>query len=151
MNPIMKKIYQEIAEEFKTSSYSPSTGLIEKIVNSQFKFVKDIMATGEKNRPETFKTIQLTHLGKFAVRKKKIEFYRKKVEMSVPEGMEFNKSYVGLVALFALLAVGYLYMDARDVLTDQIKELRIEVNQVKEDYADLQDKYLELIEKLKNQ
>ena len=68
-------------------------GLVEKIVNSQFKFVKDTMATGEKNRPETFKTIQLTHLGKFAVRKKKIEFYRKKVEMSVPEGMEFNKLY----------------------------------------------------------
>jgi len=86
--PIMKKVYQEIAKELEISP-----GLVEKVVNSQFKFVKDIMATGEKNRPETFKTIQLTHLGKFAVRKKKIEFYRKKVEMSVPEGMEFNKSY----------------------------------------------------------
>ena len=84
----MKKVYQEIAKELEISP-----GLVEKIVNSQFKFVKDTMATGEKNRPETFKTIQLTHLGKFAVRKKKIEFYRKKVEMSVPEGMEFNKLY----------------------------------------------------------
>lgn len=93
MNPLMKKIYQQIEKEFNTSSYSPSTGLIEKIVNSQFKFVKDTMATGEKNKPETFKTIQLTHLGKFAVRKKKLEFYKKRVEMSVPNGMEFNKSY----------------------------------------------------------
>ncbi len=86
--PIMKKIYQEIANELQISP-----GLVEKIVNSQFKFVKDTMATGEKNRPETFKTIQLTHLGKFAVRQKKLEFYQKKVKMSVPEGMEFNKSY----------------------------------------------------------
>ncbi len=84
----MKKIYQEIANELQISP-----GLVEKIVNSQFKFVKDTMATGEKNRPETFKTIQLTHLGKFAVRQKKLEFYQKKVKMSVPEGMEFNKSY----------------------------------------------------------
>ncbi len=75
----------------------------------------------------------------------------KGVDKVLPSFSEFLKNPVGLVALFALLAVGYLYMDARDVLTDQIKELRIEVNQVKEDYADLQDKYLELIEKLKNQ
>ena len=75
----------------------------------------------------------------------------KGVDKVLPSFSEFLKNPVGLVALFALLAVGYLYMDARDVLTDQIKELIIEVNQVKEDYADLQDKYLELIEKLKNQ
>lgn len=87
-NPLIKKIFKKISEELQISS-----GVIEKIVNSQFKFVKDTMATGEKNRPETFKTIQLTHLGKFAVRKKKIEFYKKKFEMSVPEGMEFNKPY----------------------------------------------------------
>jgi nucleoid DNA-binding protein len=68
----MKKVFQEIADELQISP-----GLIEKIVNSQFKFVKDTMATGEKNKPETFKTIQLTHLGKLAVRKKKLEFYKK--------------------------------------------------------------------------
>ena len=75
----------------------------------------------------------------------------KGVDKVLPSFSEFLKNPVGLVALFALLAVGYLYMDARDVLTDQIKELRVEVNQVKEDYVDLQDKYLELIEKLKDQ
>ncbi len=75
----------------------------------------------------------------------------KGVDKVLPSFSEFLKNPVGLVALFALLAVGYLYMDAREVLTDQIKELRIEVNQVKEDYAELQDKYLELIEKLKDQ
>tara|TARA_Y100001951_G_C11110439_1_gene167162 strand:- start:293 stop:523 length:231 start_codon:yes stop_codon:yes gene_type:complete len=74
----------------------------------------------------------------------------KGVDKVLPSFSEFLKNPVGLVALFALLAVGYLYMDARDVLTDQIKELRVEVNQVKEDYADLQDKYLELIENLKD-
>ena len=75
----------------------------------------------------------------------------KGVDKVLPSFSEFLKNPVGLVALFALLAVGYLYMDARDVLTDQIKELRIEVNEVKQDYADLQDKYLELIERLKDQ
>ncbi len=85
---MMKKIYDEIAQELNVPSY-----LVEKVVNSQFEFVKNVMAKGEKNKPETFKTIQLTHLGKFAVRKKKIEFYKRKVEMSVPEGMEFNKNY----------------------------------------------------------
>ena len=74
----------------------------------------------------------------------------KGVDKVLPSFSEFLKNPVGLVALFALLAVGYLYMDAREVLTDQIKELRGEVNQVKEDYADLQDKYLELIENLKD-
>ena len=74
----------------------------------------------------------------------------KGVDKVLPSFSEFLKNPVGLVALFALLAVGYLYMDAREVLTDQIKELRVEVNQVKEDYADLQDKYLELIENLKD-
>tara|TARA_R110002020_G_scaffold194371_1_gene395204 strand:+ start:180 stop:449 length:270 start_codon:yes stop_codon:yes gene_type:complete len=84
----MKKIYKEIAEELNVP-----VSLIEKIVNSQFEFVKKVMAEGEKNKPDTFKTIQLTHLGKFAVRKKKIEFYKKRVKMSIPEGMEFNKNY----------------------------------------------------------
>lgn len=74
----------------------------------------------------------------------------KGVDKVLPSFSEFLKNPVGLVALFALLAVGYLYMDAREVLTNQIKELRIEMNQVKEDYAELQDKYLELIEKLKD-
>ena len=63
----------------------------------------------------------------------------KGVDKVLPSFSEFLKNPVGLVALFALLAVGYLYMDAREVLTDQIKELRIEVNQVKQDYAELQD------------
>lgn len=87
-SPILKKVYQEIANELDIP-----LSLVEKVVNSQFKFVKDVMANGEKNRPDTFKTIQLTHLGKFAVRKSKVEYYKRKVEMSVPDGMEFNKNY----------------------------------------------------------
>ena len=36
----MKKVFQEIAKELEVSP-----GLVEKIVNSQFKFVKNTMAT----------------------------------------------------------------------------------------------------------
>ena len=41
----MKKIYKEIAEELNVPA-----SLIEKIVNSQFEFVKKVMAEGEKNK-----------------------------------------------------------------------------------------------------
>lgn len=84
----IQKVFQKVAKE-----QGLSIELVTKIVNSQFKFVKDTMALGEKNRPETFKTIQVTHLGKFAVRKKKIEAFRNQVRMSVPKGKKFNKSY----------------------------------------------------------
>jgi len=85
---VIQKIIQKIAKERKLS-----TEVVTKIVHSQFKFVKDTMALGEKNKPETFKTIQVTHLGKFAVRKKKIEQFRNLVKMSVPKGKKFNKNY----------------------------------------------------------
>jgi len=84
----IQKVVQKIAKE-----QGLSIDIVTKIVNSQFKFVKDTMALGEKNRPETFKTIQVTHLGKFAVRKKKIEQFRNLVKMSVPKGKKFNKNY----------------------------------------------------------
>ena len=84
----IQKVVQKIAKE-----QGISIDIVTKIVNSQFKFVKDTMALGEKNRPETFKTIQVTHLGKFAVRKKKIEQFRNLVKMSVPKGKKFNKNY----------------------------------------------------------
>jgi nucleoid DNA-binding protein len=86
--PQTRRIYEEVARELNLPM-----DLVEKVLDSQFKFVKEVMAQGEKNKPETFKTIQLTHLGKFAVRKRKIEYYKRKLKMSVPEGLEFNKSY----------------------------------------------------------
>ncbi len=86
--PKTREIYEEVAKDLNLPMY-----LVEKVINSQFRFVKEIMAQGQKNMPESFKTMQLTHLGKFAIRKRKIEYYKNKIKMSVPEGMEFNKPY----------------------------------------------------------
>ena len=72
----------------------------------------------------------------------------KGVEKVLPSFKEFMKNPVGLVALFALLAVGYLYIDNKLILTEQVKDLREEVNILKVDYNDLLDKYLAVIEKL---
>jgi nucleoid DNA-binding protein len=73
VDPVIKNIYKQIAEE---------TGLdikqIQEIVKSQFQFVRDIMASASKNDPDSFKTINITHLGKFAIREYKVEEYYKK-------------------------------------------------------------------------
>lgn len=75
MNPEIKTLYKEIS--FK---YNISIDLVKKIVDSQFKFVKDVMASGIKNQPNTFKSIQLTHLGKFAKREYKLQEYKRKAD-----------------------------------------------------------------------
>jgi nucleoid DNA-binding protein len=73
MNPALRKIYKEIADRHGLTILE-----VEKIVKHQFGFVRDVMAQGKKNDPATFKTIQLTHLGKFAVREYKLKEYQKK-------------------------------------------------------------------------
>lgn len=75
MNPTVSKLYKEIA---KKHGITPTQ--VKEIVESQFKFVKDTMASGIKNVPESFKSIQLTNLGKFAVRTHKLEEYKRKAE-----------------------------------------------------------------------
>ena len=63
---------------------------------------------------------------------------------------QFKKNPISAIAFLLVLVVGYLYIDIRDVLTSQINELKIELSIIKADYEGLQDKYLELIEKLKD-
>ena len=63
---------------------------------------------------------------------------------------QFKKNPISAIAFLLVLVVGYLYIDIRDVLTSQINELKIELSILKTDYEGLQDKYLELIEKLKD-
>jgi len=82
----------------------------------------------------------------------------KGIDKVLPSFSEFLKNPVGLVALFSLLAVGYLYLDNKIILTAQIERLRVENNETKAevdklkiDYQDLLDKYIELIEKLKTE
>tara|TARA_R110002020_G_scaffold194371_1_gene395205 strand:+ start:452 stop:697 length:246 start_codon:yes stop_codon:yes gene_type:complete len=80
----------------------------------------------------------------------------KVVEKVLPSFKEFMQNPVGLVALFALLAVGYLYIDNKVIVTAQVeicreenRETKKEVDKLKQDYQELLDKYIELIEKLK--
>jgi len=73
MNPRLKKIYKDIS-----AKYDIPVSKVEEIVKHQFKFVSDVMAEGDKNKPETFKTIQLTHIGKFALREYKLKEYKQK-------------------------------------------------------------------------
>lgn len=77
MNPTIKKIYREISLELGISEKK-----VEEIVENQFLFVKDTMKKGIKNNPESFKNVQLTHLGKFAVRQYKLKEYQKMHERS---------------------------------------------------------------------
>ena len=73
MNPKIKKLYGEIAR-----TYGLDYRRVSDIIEKQFRFVKGAMAEGEKNNPETYKNIQITHLGKFATRKYKLEEYARK-------------------------------------------------------------------------
>ncbi len=73
MNPILRKVYKDIGNR-----YGLTVDEVEKIVRHQFSFVREVMAKGEKNNPDTFKTIQLTHLGKFALREHRLKEFEKK-------------------------------------------------------------------------
>jgi|TARA_R110002020_G_scaffold113252_4_gene260559 F0F1-type ATP synthase membrane subunit b/b' len=70
--------------------------------------------------------------------------------MKVPVSFEqFKKNPISAIAFLLVIVVAYLYVDVKSVLTERIDELKIEISTIKNDYEDLQDKYLELIEKLK--
>tara|TARA_R110000751_G_scaffold79694_1_gene160622 strand:- start:140 stop:388 length:249 start_codon:yes stop_codon:yes gene_type:complete len=75
MDPTVKKIYRRIAKE-----YGLTESQIKEIVEHQFLFVKGIMREGVKDLPETFKGVQLTYLGKIAVRSYKLEEYKIKAQ-----------------------------------------------------------------------
>lgn len=53
---------------------------------------------------------------------------------------------VGLLFM-CLLAIGYLYVDNKSTLTNQIEELQKEVITLKKDYKELNDKFIEMIQK----
>ena len=70
--------------------------------------------------------------------------------MKVPVSFEqFKKNPIAAIAFLLVIVVAYLYVDVKSVLNERIDELKIEVSSLKNDYEDLQDKYLELIEKIK--
>ena len=53
--------------------------LVEKAVRAQFEFVKEIMEIGD------MRSVQLQYLGKFAVKPKRLEFLKSKLESNPVE------------------------------------------------------------------
>lgn len=62
----MANIISDISKEL-TVKYDLSEEIIERIIRSQFEFIKDTMEEGE------FKSVHLHYLGKFAIKPKRLE------------------------------------------------------------------------------
>lgn len=59
---------------------------------------------------------------------------------------EFLKNPVVGMLFVCLLAIGYLYYDNKSVLTKRIEELQTEVETLKKDYKELNEKFISTIE-----
>jgi len=75
MNRSIKLLYKKISEK-----HGIPISKVQEVVEHQFKYIRQVMAQGIKNDPTSFKTIQITHLGKFAPRKYKLEEYKRKAD-----------------------------------------------------------------------
>lgn len=71
MNIVLKQLVNDIHHK-----YGIPKKVIEKVINNQFLFVREAMAEGEKNDIKSFRNINLTHLGKFAVREHLLKKYK---------------------------------------------------------------------------
>ena len=67
-----EKIYNDIS-----LTYMTHLDVIDSVVSSQFDFIHEVIKGGDRKNPDTLKNIQVTHLGKFAVKESKIKFYNK--------------------------------------------------------------------------
>ncbi len=63
---------------------------------------------------------------------------------------DFVKNPIVALLFMCLIAIGYLYVDNKKTLTNQIIELQGEVKQLKTDYKELNDKFIITITKLNN-
>ena len=55
---------------------------------------------------------------------------------------EFAKNPIVALLFMCLMAIGYLYLDNKSTLTKQIEELQKEVTTLKDDYKQLNDKFI---------
>lgn len=62
---------------------------------------------------------------------------------------EFVKNPIVALLFMCLMAIGYLYIDNKSTLTSQIETLQEEVIVLKKDYKELNDKFIETIQKIK--
>lgn len=59
---------------------------------------------------------------------------------------EFAKNPIVALLFMCLMAIGYLYLDNKSTLTNQIEELQKEVTILKNDYKQLNDKFIVTIQ-----
>jgi hypothetical protein len=62
---------------------------------------------------------------------------------------EFAKNPFTAILFICLMAIGYLYFDNKSTLTSQIESLQKEVSELKKDYKELNDKFIETLQKVK--
>ena len=62
---------------------------------------------------------------------------------------EFAKNPIVALLFMCLMAIGYLYIDNKSTLTSQIETLQVEVVTLRKDYKELNDKFIETIQKIK--
>lgn len=64
---------------------------------------------------------------------------------------EFVKNPIVALLFISLIAISYLYIDNKTTLESQIEYLQNEVKELKQDYKNLNDKFIKTIEELKNE
>lgn len=67
----------------------------------------------------------------------------------IPSYKDFLKNPIVGLLFMCLLAIGYLYIDNRNTLTQQIEDLKEEVKQLKAENAMLYTKIIEISKKVK--
>ena len=61
---------------------------------------------------------------------------------------DFASNPVSGVLLLSLIAIGYLYVDNKTTLTNQIETLQEEVIVLRDDYKKLNDKFIETLKSI---
>jgi len=61
---------------------------------------------------------------------------------------EFLKNPIVALLFMSLMSIGYLYYDNKSTMTRQIEELQDEVKVLRDDYKELNEKFIETIKEL---
>ena len=66
----------KLLKEISLVCYIPLE-VVKAAIDSQFGFIQEIIKGGDRTEPDTLKNINVTHLGKFAVKPARKKFYEK--------------------------------------------------------------------------
>lgn len=73
------------------------------------------------------------------------------MDLSIVSFKDFVKNPIVALLFMCLLAIGYLYIDNKTTLLNQINSLQEEVNTLKSDYKILNEKFINILENIKNE